>query len=219
MSTEPVPKPTLRRLPAYYQLLLRLRERGQVMVSAAQMGEVLGVHHTQVRKDLAFTGSQGRPKVGHRVEDLLASIEQFLDWRQATTAVLVGAGSLGTALLGYEGIARAGVTIVAAFDSDPAKHGRKRHGIPVRPIEDLETFAREREVAIGIITVPAVYAPPIAAAMVKGGIRAIWNFAPIRLDVPGDVIVETTSLAASLAVLSRKLAIQRQLPASEPAAG
>lgn len=210
MTTTAVPEPTLRRLPCYYHYLVRLREQGQEMVSASQIGEDLDVHHTQVRKDLAFTGSQGRPKVGHRVADLITSIEQFLNWNNSTDAFLVGVGSLGTALLGYEGFSRAGVKIVAAFDRDPKKIGKKIHGISVLPMEKLEDLARRMHIAIGILTVPAEGAPIVAQQLVRGGVQALWNFAPIPLDVPDGVIVESITLYASLAVLSRKLAVQRQ---------
>lgn len=218
MSTAAVPEPTLRRLPCYYHYLVRLRDAGQEMVSASQIGEHLDVHHTQVRKDLAYTGSQGRPKVGHRVAELIQSIETFLNWNNSTDAFLVGAGSLGTALLGYEGFSKAGVRIVAAFDRDPKKAGRKLHGISVLPMDKLEDLARRMHIAIAILTVPAEGAQEVASALVRGGVRAIWNFAPVPLSVPEGVIVESITLYASLAVLSRKLAVQRSASAApEPA--
>lgn len=218
MRAESVPEPTLRRLPSYYHYLVRLREKGQEMISAAQIGEDLGVHHTQVRKDLAYTGSQGRPKVGHRVAELIQSIETFLNWNNSTDAFLVGAGSLGTALLGYEGFSKAGVRIVAAFDRDPKKVGRKLHGVSVLPMDKLEDLARRMHIAIAILTVPAEGAQEVASALVRGGVRAIWNFAPVPLSVPEGVIVESITLYASLAVLSRKLAVQRSVSAApEPA--
>jgi len=209
VSTAAVPEPTLRRLPCYYHYLVRLHDAGQERVSASQIGDQLGVHHTQVRKDLAYTGSQGRPKVGHRVDDLIQSIETFLNWNNCTDVFLVGAGSLGTALLGYEGFSKAGVRIVAAFDRDPKKVGHKLHGIAVLPMEKLEDLAQRMHIAIAILTVPAESAQEAASALVRGGVRAIWNFAPVPLAVPDDVVVESITLYASLAVLSRKLAIQR----------
>jgi len=216
VSITAVPEPTLRRLPCYYHYLVRLREAGQEMVSASQIGEHLGVHHTQVRKDLAYTGSQGLPKVGHRVQDLITAIETFLNWNNCTDAFLVGAGSLGTALLGYDGFSKAGVRIVAAFDRDPKKVGRKVHGIPILPMEKLEDLTRRMHIAIGILTVPAASAQEVASTLVRGGVRALWNFAPTPLSVPDDIIVESITLYASLAVLSRKLATQRS---SETAPG
>jgi redox-sensing transcriptional repressor len=210
MRAESVPEPTLRRLPSYYHYLVRLREKGQEMISAAQIGEDLGVHHTQVRKDLAFTGSQGRPKVGHHVADLVASIETFLNWNNATDAFLVGAGHLGTALLGYAGFERAGVKIVAAFDTRPSIIGKKIRGVSVLPLEKLPDLARRMHISIGILTVPAEAAQDVADLMIASGIQAIWNFAPTVPDVPNGVIVENVALYSSLGVLSHKLAVHRR---------
>jgi len=210
MRAESVPEPTLRRLPSYYHYLVRLREKGQEMISAAQIGEDLGVHHTQVRKDLAFTGSQGRPKIGHRVADLVASIETFLNWNNATDAFLVGVGHLGTALLGYAGFERAGVKIVAAFDTNPRMVGKKIQGVSVLPLEKLPDLARRMHISIGILTVPAEAAQEVADLMIGSGIQAIWNFAPTVPDVPAGVIIENVALYSSLGVLSRKLAVHRR---------
>ena len=205
MAASAVPTPTLRRLPKYYHYLKRIHGEGQEIISATQMAEDLGIHHTQVRKDLAATGSQGKPKVGHRVADLLASIETFLNWNSASDACLVGAGNLGSALLGYPGFDKAGIRITAAFDAHPSKIGKKIHGVPVYPVDKLEEVIRRLHITIGILTIPADRAQHLAEVMVQSGIRAIWNFAPITLDVPGDIIVENVELYASLAIFSRKL--------------
>jgi len=222
MRAESVPEPTLRRLPCYYHYLVRLREKGQEMISAAQIGEDLGVHHTQVRKDLAFTGSQGRPKVGHRVADPVASVESYLNWYNATDAFLVGVGHMGTALLGYEGFERAGVKIVAAFDTNPRIIGKKIQGVSVLPLEKFTDLARRMHIGIGILTVPADAAQDVAEMMIASGIQAIWNFAPVVPDVPREVIVENVALYSSLGVLSRKLAVHRRavlaaVPSPNPA--
>ena len=213
MRVESVPEPTLRRLPSYYHYLLRLREKGQETTSAAQIGAALNVHHTQVRKDLAVTGSQGRPKVGHRVDDLLVSIEEFLNWNNVTDAFLVGVGHLGTALLGYAGFERAGVRIVAAFDASPRRAGKKIQNVPILPVEKFPDLTRRMHVVIGILTVPAEDAQEVAEMMVASGIQAIWNFAPIVLDLPETVIVEDVALYSSLGVLSRRLAVRRRAAA------
>jgi redox-sensing transcriptional repressor len=205
MAATSVPEPTLRRLPKYYHYLRRIQGMGQEIISATQMAEDLGIHHTQVRKDLSATGSQGKPKVGHRVDDLLVSIEAFLNWNNFSDAFLVGAGNLGSALLGYTDFEKAGIRIVAAFDSSPAKVGKKIHGVAVLPMAKFEDLAHRMHIVIGILTAPADRAQQIAELMVRSGIQAIWNFAPITLDVPEDIIVENVELYASLAVFSRKL--------------
>ena len=214
MVVTTVPEPTLRRLPRYYHYLRRIQGSGQEIISATQMAEDLGIHHTQVRKDLAVTGSQGKPKVGHRVEDLLASIQAFLNWNQFSEAFLVGAGNLGSALLGYTDFEKAGIRIIAAFDNNPEKIGTLVHGVEVFAVSRLEELARERNVAIGILTAPADRAQQIAEIMVQSGIQAIWNFAPLTLDVPEEIIVENVELYASLAVFSRKLEERRKARAT-----
>ncbi|WP_005037184.1 redox-sensing transcriptional repressor Rex [Holophaga foetida] len=206
MKMEPVPEPTLRRLPRYYHLLRRLQENGQEIVSATMMAEELGIHHTQVRKDLAATGSVGKPKVGHRVDDLIQSIERFLNWNNSSDAFLVGAGNLGLALLGYQGFEKAGIKIVAAFDANPAKVGQQFQGVTVLPTEKFEDLAKRMHISIGIIAVPEAKAQEIANMMVRSGIQAIWNFAPLTLDLPQSMIVENVELYSSLAIISRKLA-------------
>jgi len=206
MAALSVPNPTLRRLPKYYHYLSRIHSEGQDIISATQMAEDLGIHHTQVRKDLAATGSQGKPKVGHRVADLLASIEAFLNWNTSTDACLVGAGNLGSALLGYPGFDRAGIRITAAFDAHPDKIGRTIHEVPIHSVDRLEEVIQGLHITIGILTVPADRAQHLAEVLVQSGIRAIWNFAPITLDVPDEIIVENVELYASLAIFSRKLA-------------
>ena len=205
MPATSVPEPTLRRLPKYYHYLRRIQGEGQEIISATQMAEDLGIHHTQVRKDLSVTGSQGKPKVGHRVDDLLLSIETFLNWNNFSDAFLVGAGNLGSALLGYTDFKKAGIRIVAAFDASPSKVGKKIHGVAVLPMAKFEDLAHRMHIVIGILTAPAERAQEIADLMVRSGIQAIWNFAPITLDLPADMIVENVELYASLAVFSRKL--------------
>jgi len=210
MRVESVPEPTLRRMPSYHGYLVRLREKGQIMISASQIGADLGVHHTQVRKDLAYTGSEGRPKIGHRIDDLIASIEAFLHWNSTTEAFLVGAGRLGTALLGEASLEKAGVKIVAAFDISSRKVGQSIQGVRILPLEKFQDLVRRMHIAIGILVVPVEAAQEVAQLMVRSGIQAIWNLVPIELNVPGDVIVENLALHASLAVLSRKLLVKRK---------
>lgn len=210
MRVESVPEPTLRRMPSYHGYLLRLREKGQIMISASQIGADLGVHHTQVRKDLAFTGSEGRPKVGHRVEDLINAIEGFLNWNNTTEAFLVGAGRLGAALLGEASLEKAGVKIVAAFDISSRKVGQSIQGVRILPLEKFQDLARRMHISIGILAVPQDAAQHVAQLMARSGIQAIWNLVPMELDLPGDIIVENLALHASLAVLSRRLAVKRK---------
>ena len=205
--------PTLRRLASYYHCLKQWEGTGRSTVSCTHIAELLMLDPTQVRKDIEATGLVGKPKVGYSVHSLIRAIEMFLGWDRLSDAFLVGAGNLGAALLGYTRFSRYGLNIVAAFDIAPTKIGGRIQGREVLPLDKLSSLARRMHVAIGIITTPAEVAQTVANLMVAGGIRAIWNFAPVILDVPKDVIIENVSLASSLAVLSSRLARRREADA------
>jgi redox-sensing transcriptional repressor len=200
------PGPTLRRLALYHSVLVQLVKNGREVVSCTRIGEELRFDPTQVRKDIEATGIVGKSRIGYEVRPLVDAIEDFLGWNNTTEAFLVGAGALGTALLGYERFPACGLSIVAAFDRDPLKVGRPVHDKEVLPMEKFTDLARRMIIRMGIITVPAESAQNVADTMVAAGIRAIWNFAPVILTVPPSVIVEEVQLASSLAVLSSKLA-------------
>jgi redox-sensing transcriptional repressor len=208
-----IPEPTLRRLPAYCHLLRRLVRQEIKEVSCTQIGRALDLDPTQVRKDLAVTGVNGRPKIGYQVPDLCDKIESFLGWNNTQDAVLVGVGSLGTALLGYKPFTQNGVRIVAAFDTDPHKVEERVHDTPVFPIEKLPNLLERLKIHVGILTVPVDAAQSVCNLMVLSGVRAIWNFAPTALEVPDGVIVQNENLFSSLGVLSSKLAAMLRSPA------
>ncbi|HWH68278.1 MAG TPA: redox-sensing transcriptional repressor Rex, partial [Candidatus Sulfotelmatobacter sp.] len=170
-------------------------------------------------KDLEAAGINGRPRIGYATASVVDGIEEFLGWKNSNEAFLVGAGSMGSALLGYSKFEECGLKIVAAFDTDPAKIGIPIHGKHVLPLEKLSVLAQRMHVLIGIITVPAAYAQEVADLLVAGGIRAIWNFAPIRLRLPDHIIVRNEDLYCSLASLSQKLAQElANHPAQRPEA-
>ena len=217
---EGISEPTLRRLPAYCHVLRRILEQHEAeTVSCTQIGLELQLDPTQVRKDLAVTGVVGRPKVGYQVQELYERVSDFLGWNNAQDAVLVGAGSLGTALLGYKGFDQNGVRIVAAFDVDPAKLGSHVHDTPVFPFEKMPNLVERLKVHLGILTVPMESAQAACDVMVLSGVRAIWNFAPVALTVPDTIIVQNENLFSSLAVLSSKLAAVLRSPAHDLAGG
>lgn len=178
---------------------------GVEIISASRISQDLGVQHTQVRKDLAMTGAQGTPKVGHKIDELIHLIEEFLSWNQTNNAFLVGVGNLGMALLGYEGLMQSGLRIVAAFDHDPSKIGTRIGGIKVVGLDRLSDIVTAFPPHLAIITTPADVAQGIADRLIESGVKAIWNFAPIRLHVPSDVVIENVDMRSSLAVLSYKL--------------
>jgi redox-sensing transcriptional repressor len=200
-----IPEASLRRLPIYYRSLQEMMTAGVAQVSCADLARVLGLDPTQVRKDIEMTGIVGKPRVGYPLGELVHWIENFLGWNRPKEAVLAGAGSLGSALLGYEKFRRHGMRIVAAFDVDPEKIGQRIHGREVQPLMFLPDFVRQTKTFVGVIATPAGVAQSVADLMVSGGIRAIWNFAPAHLQVPEQVILQNEDLYHSLASLSFKL--------------
>ena len=185
---------------------LKALPKGEVTnISATGIAEALGLNDVQVRKDLSLVSDGGRPKVGYAIEDLIYDIEHFLGYDDTHTAVLVGAGNLGRALLSYSGFAEYGLDILAAFDADPALVGREINGKPIFSMEKLSEVCAQRQVKIGIITVPNYEAQHVCDLLVQSGVQAIWNFAPVHLTVPADVLMQSENMACSFALLSKHL--------------
>ncbi len=205
LRPRPIPEASLRRLPVYYHLLREMQAACVSYVSCSAIARDLGLDATQVRKDIEMTGIIGKPKVGYPLLDLLARIDEFLGWNRPKGAFLVGVGSLGSALLGYEKFRNHGVNIVAAFDTDSSKIGVIVHGKEIQPLGFLPDLARCMDVHLGVIATPAAAAQSAADLMVRADIRAIWNFAPVHLRVPDSIILQNEDLYHSLASLSFKL--------------
>ena len=203
MERKDVSKSVLKRLPVYLSYLRSLPENGTPYISATALANALGMGEVQVRKDLALVSDGGRPKIGYFRESLIEDINQFLGYDNTTDAILVGAGKLGQALLGYGGFDAYGLNILAAFDVNPIQAGK-----PILPMDELESFCHANQILMGIITVPAEYAQQVCDRMIACGIKAIWNFAPIHLDVPANILVQNENMATSLAVLSMHLQAQ-----------
>lgn len=202
MAKQKIPAaPSVRRLPSYLHVIRRLRREGSEYISGALIAQELNLEAIQVRKDLAITGIMGRPKKGYPVEALRVAIERFLGWDAPLDAILVGAGNLGTALLGYEEFRCHGLRVIAAFDKNPGKIGSVIHGAPVLSMNSLETRIRARGVKTAILTVPSPAAQETADLLVKAGIGAIWNFTNVKLKVPDDVVVQKEDLSSGYAML------------------
>ena len=204
MEQKKISKSVLKRLPGYLGYLKNMPENAPTHISATALANALGMGEVQVRKDLAMVSDGGRPKIGYLREALIDDIEQFLGYDNTTDAVLIGAGKLGQALLDYKGFQEFGLNILAAFDVAP-KMDITEGGKPVYPVEQLECYCRKNKVLMGIITVPGSHAQEVADRLVGCGIKAIWNFAPTRLEVPPQILVQYENMATSLAVLSMHL--------------
>ncbi|HEY8389747.1 MAG TPA: redox-sensing transcriptional repressor Rex [Clostridia bacterium] len=196
----------VQRLPSYLNYLKNKQKEGVEYISTVTMANDLNLAAITVKKDLQQVSStEGKPNVGFCVARLIKDIESFLGFDNTKDAVLVGAGSLGSVLLSYNGFQKYGLNIVAAFDIDPEKIDTEIHGKRVFDLNRMTGLVKRMAIHIGIITVPKDCAQSICDMMVEAGIRAIWNFAPVSLTVPNDVVVLNEDLASSLAVLSKKL--------------
>lgn len=207
MEKKKVSQSVLKRLPGYLVYLKNMPEDAPDHISATALAAALGMGEVQVRKDLAIVSDGGRPKIGYLREGLIEDIEQFLGYDNTTDAVLIGAGKLGQALMGYVGFDEYGLNIVAAFDANPGS-GKTDEGKPIYDISKLSSFCHSHKILMGIITVPAEHAQEVCDELIAGGVKAIWNFAPTHLDVPDHILVQNENMATSLAVLSVHLRAQ-----------
>ncbi len=199
-----VSKSVLKRLPGYLAYLKSIQDPESPYISATALAAALGMGEVQVRKDLAMVSDGGRPKIGYPRERLIDDIEQFLGYDNTTDAVLIGAGKLGQALMGYKGFDEYGLNILAAFDSNPAKvNPDGKH--PIYHMDKLESFCRANKVLMGIITVPGEHAQEVCDKLIACGIKAVWTFAPSHLEVPANILVQYENMATSMAVLSMHL--------------
>lgn len=205
-SIKPVPKPVLERMPQYLNYLKNRFSEPGARISATAIAKDLGLHPVQVRKDLAYI-SGGKPRTGFSVSDLIEGIERYFGYGNVKSAVIVGAGHLGQALLAYDGFSEYGLDIKAAFDVNPAKAGTQIHGKPVYSMDCFADKIRELNARIGIITVPSHAAQAVCDSMVQAGISAIWNFAHAYVEVPPHIILQNENMATSLALLSNKLSM------------
>ena len=199
-----ISKATLGRLPSYLEFLRNLPPDKVPYISATAIAKHLGLGEVQVRKALAAVSGAGNPKLGYVTAELVEKIEDFLGCNQLTSAVLVGAGKLGRALLQYDEFEKYGVKISAAFDSNERaiSLGSKTE---ILPINQFEYFCKTQNIKLGIITVGEGSAQAVCDQMVKSGITAIWNFAPCKLKVPVGILLQNENLALSLAHLNNQL--------------
>ena len=201
----PFPLPTIRRYPIYLRCIREMTAAGELHISSAVVAEKLGLDPVLTRKDLAMAGVPGKPRRGYPAKKLQDALSHALGWDNTTDAVLIGAGSLGNALLGYSGFEEQNLSIIVAFDSNPGLLGLALHGVKVRPMEDLPRFVKRMKIKLGILTVPNAAAQSCADQLVAAGIRGIWNFSSVQLEVPQGVVVQNVDLAQSLAILSHTI--------------
>ncbi len=206
---------TVRRLSVYLRFLRELARQGRELVSSRQLARGCGTTPAQVRKDLSLFGSFGKRGRGYTVDELRRTLEGILGLGRRWKVALVGVGKIGSALLGYQDLARRGFDIAAAFDSDPAKTGQVISGVQVYRAARLTEIVRQQHIELGIIATPPDSAQAVADELVAAGAGAILNFAPVEIDVPDRVTVRTMDVALELEGLSFVLTSEERVPSGE----
>ena len=194
----------IRRLPRYYRHLSELRQQGMVRISSSALGKAMGLTASQIRQDLFCFGGFGQQGYGYNVEKLREEIGEILGINRGHTAVVLGVGNLGHALIQNFKFGNNGFSVEAAFDIDDDVIGTNVGNIPVYSIDELDDFLTQHRVDVGVITVPRSVAATMAERLVRGGVKGIWNFANVELKLENadDVVVENVHFADSLLTLS-----------------
>ncbi len=200
-----ISKQTLLRIPSYLALLQQQKKIGVNYISATTIAAMLGLNHVQVRKDLSCTSTAGKPKVGYETDVLISDIQKFLGYDNVKNAVIVGVGGLGKTLLNYTGFESYGLNIVYGFDINESLIGILDNDKEIYHINDLYNKVAGSDIKIGIIATTEEVAQGVCDSLVQSGIKGIWNFSPINLNVPKDVIVQNENMAAGLALLSNRM--------------
>lgn len=197
-----ISKATIDRLPLYFRCLKYMQEEGVEIVSSEELGKRIGVTPEQIRKDLASFGEFGKKGVGYYVQDLLRNIGEILGLHRNWNIAIIGVGHLGWALANYRNFTSLGFNVAAVFDVDPNKVGQVVNGVEVQHMDCLEEVVRQRNIQIGVITVPAERAQDVANRLINAGVSGIWNFAPIKLEGPEHIRIISEDLSVGLSSLS-----------------
>ena len=193
---------TVRRLSLYLRFLEDAEARGSATISSEELAKRGATTSAQVRKDLSFFGSFGKRGLGYSVPELAGRLREILGLERKWSVVIVGAGKIGSALAQYRGFRQRGFTVIAVYDSDPAKIGTEWDGLRVRDIASLERDAAEEHPDIAVLATPGEHAQSVAERIARAGIPAILNFAPVQLQLPGEVAVKNVNMALELEGLS-----------------
>ena len=195
----------VRRLPMYYRHLKELEKAGVVRISSQELGERMNLTASQIRQDINCFGGFGQQGYGYHVSNLKERIGEILGLNHQYHVIIVGAGNIGRAVANYAGFKKEGFNIQAMFDVSPALVGIDVHGTLVQPMDKLDQWLSAHQVDIAVLSVPSAYAQETADALVRGGVRAIWNFAPVDLNLPDGVAVNNVHLSDSLHILSYRM--------------
>ena len=202
MAEKNISMAVIRRLPKYHRYLGDLLDKDVQRISSKELSDIIGFTASQIRQDLNNFGGFGQQGYGYNVEALHNEIGNILGLNKIYNAVLIGAGNLGQAIANYAGFRKSGFEIKALFDANPRMIGLKIRDFEVLDSENLESFVEGNNIDIAILCIPKNGAQDVVDRLVNVGVKGIWNFAPIDLDVPKGVIVENVNLTESLFTLS-----------------
>lgn len=205
MDEKGISQAVIGRLPRYFRYLGELRDEGVERISSQELSELMHVTASQIRQDFNNFGGFGQQGYGYNVEYLYREIGRLLGLDKTHHLIIIGAGNLGQALGNYMNFERRGFILKGIFDKNPDLYGRKVRGIAVQPMEMIEGFVKENDVDIAVLTIPKTGAVAVAEILVANGIKAIWNFAHVDLNVPEGIQVENVHLSDSLMKLSYNL--------------
>jgi len=200
MRYRKIPDETIRRLPVYLRGLMALLQESETKINSGKLAEAVGVNAWQIRKDFSHFGGFGTPGVGYDIKKLIKQINKILRLDIGHKAALVGVGNLGSAVLAHPGFEIYGFSIVAAFDVNPRKIGKKNENVTIEDVSNIKTL-RRRKITIGIIATPREAAQETADALVKAGVRGILSFSPCRINTPKKVKVVPIDIAMDLACM------------------
>lgn len=202
MEKPPIPGKTIYRLSIYHRCLTRLGENEIETVSSSALAKAAGVNPAQLRRDLGYLGSFGTRGLGYPVGELSEAIREVLGREHLQPVILVGVGSLGAALLRYDGFQKEGFEVIAAFDLVPKAVNRRGIEVPVHHVSEMQEFVRNEEIKLAVLSVPGAQAQEVANSLVKAGVQGILNFSPTVLQVPETVTVNSVDLALELEQVS-----------------
>lgn len=202
MENKEISQAVISRLPRYFRYLGELKDEGIERISSQELSDIMKVTASQIRQDFNNFGGFGQQGYGYKVEYLYEEIGKILGLDKTHNLIIIGAGNLGQALANYMNFERRGFLFKGMFDNNPALYGKKIRDMQVRPMEEMEQFVKENNIDIAVLTIPKNSARTVAEKLVRNGIRGIWNFAHVDLNVPKKIQVENVHLSDSLMKLT-----------------
>ena len=202
MDNKEISQAVIGRLPRYFRYLGELKDDGIERISSQELSAIMKVTASQIRQDFNNFGGFGQQGYGYKVEYLYQEIGKILGLDKTHHLIIIGAGNLGQALANYMNFERRGFLFKGIFDNNPALFGKKIRNLEVKPMEELEQFVRENNIDIAVLTIPKNSAIQVAERLAANGIKGIWNFAHVDLNVPQEIQVENVHLSDSLMKLT-----------------